>query len=75
MGLVLTALAMICINNIYCLCNVELAFISPVQSAEDGCYEPLAPNQSPINPPYNTACELKKGSHVSQPGTTSIFRL
>ena len=46
---------------------------SPVQSAEDGCYEPLAPNQSPINPPYKTACELKKGSHISQPGTTAIM--
>ena len=42
----------------------------PLQSAEDGCYEPLAPNQSPINSPYKTACELKKGNHVSQPGRT-----
>ena len=32
-----------------------------------------APNQSPINPPYKTACELKKGSHVSQPGTIAIM--
>ncbi len=57
--------------NSYLASFVSLLF--PLQSAEDGSYEPLAPNQSPINPPYKTACELKKGSHVSQAGTTTIM--
>ena len=52
-------------------CHVLYAYY--FQSAEDGSYESLAPNQSPINPPYKTACELKKGSHVSQAGTTTIM--
>ena len=53
--------------------NFKSLLLFPLQSAEDGSYESLAPNQSPINPPYKTACELKKGSHVSQAGTTTIM--
>ena len=30
------------------------------QGTDDRPYEPLAPIQSPINPPYETACKLKK---------------
>lgn len=34
----------------------------PLKSGGDEPYEPLTPTQSPINPPYKTACQLKKAN-------------
>lgn len=32
------------------------------QETNDRPYKPLPPNQSPIDPPYQTACQLKKNA-------------
>ena len=38
-----------------------------LQGKEGSPYQPLAPTQAPINPPYKTACELKKGASQLPP--------
>ena len=42
------------------LCYHHYNLLSWLQGCDDKPYEPLAPTQSPINPPYKTACQLKK---------------
>ena len=48
-----------------------------LQGSDDKPYEPLTPTQSPIKPPYETACKLKKtnlldaSSHTVDLQTTS----
>ena len=41
-----------------------------IQSKEGSPYNPLAPTQAPINPPYKTACEVKKGLGQPPPSAT-----
>lgn len=41
-----------------------------MQGKEGSPYHPLAPTQAPINPPYKTACEVKRG--VSQPPSATV---
>lgn len=51
-------------------CPRSLWSLSAVPQGKEGSpYQPLAPTQSPINPPYKTACELKKGSSQPKPLT------
>lgn len=35
------------------------------QASEGGSYTPLGPTQAPINPPYKTACELKRTAQLA----------
>ncbi|CAI8014408.1 Putative tRNA (cytidine(32)/guanosine(34)-2'-O)-methyltransferase [Geodia barretti] len=44
----------------------------PVQvSGEEDRYTPLKPTQAPINPPYKTACSMKRGATTSENQTTA----
>lgn len=38
----------------------------PVEESTEVPYEPLAPTQSPINPPYQIACAMKRGDTSNQ---------
>ena len=38
------------------------------QVSKGQCYRPLPPTQAPIDPPYQTACQLQHGRQASSPG-------
>ena len=41
----------------------------PLQAGQDKQYKLLDPNQSPISPPYQVACQLKKDNLLCQVST------
>ena len=56
-------------TSVHTVINYYNNIIHYTQASEGDHYRPLTPAQAPINPPYKTACNMKRG--VLPPPTTT----
>ena len=67
----------VCVHCI-CLCCQSIIIVLHLstlfQATQGDSYNPLAPTQPPINPPYKTACLLKRDSCTQLPSARETHR-